>query len=61
MEKRPEIIQTIKAMLTDPVYFKTPESTIKKHYVDRNSQLIQFANYLPVGLTKMPEPVLLTR
>lgn len=25
IEKRPEMIQTIKAMLTDPVYFKTPE------------------------------------
>jgi hypothetical protein len=27
MEKSPEMIHTIKAMLTDPVYFKTPGNT----------------------------------
>lgn len=26
MEKSPEMIQTIRAMLTDPVYFRTPET-----------------------------------
>lgn len=29
IEKTPEITQTMSAILTDPVYFKTPENTDK--------------------------------